>query len=84
MTAPVGCLLAVDACADHHVEALLDQPRDHHARARRVVGRVAVGEHIDVGIDIGEHAPHHVALALVGLAPHHRARGLSNINRAVG
>ena len=42
-------------------------------RARRVVGGVAVDQHVDVGLDVGEHAPHHVALALVRLAPHHGA-----------
>ena len=62
---PVGRLLAVDAHRHDHVERAFDQPRDHLARARRVVGRVAVDQHVHVRVDVGEHAPHHVALALM-------------------
>ena len=84
MAAPVGRFFAVDTRADDHVEPLLNEPRDHRARARRIIGRVPVGEHINVSVHIGEHAPHHIALALMRLATDDRTRGLSNINRAVG
>ena len=84
VAAPIGGLLLVDARRHHHVEPLLDQPRDHGARARGIVGRVAVDQHVDVGVDVGEHAPHHVALALVGLSPHHRAGRAGDLGGAVG
>ena len=64
VTGAIGRLLAVDAIADHHVEPVGEQPLDHGRRARRVVGGVAIDQHVDVGFDVGEHAPHHVALAL--------------------
>ena len=66
---------AIDPRRHHHVEAIFHQARDHGAHARRVVGGVAVDQHVDVGLDVGEHAPHHVALALVRLAPDHRTGG---------
>ena len=31
----------------------------------RVISRIAVDEHIDVRFNVGEHAPHNVALALM-------------------
>ena len=60
----VGGHFAVDAVGDHHVEPVLEQPLDHAGGARRVVGRVAIDQHVDVGLYVGEHAPHHVAFAL--------------------
>ena len=39
-------------------------------RARRIVGGVAVDQHVDVGFDVVEHPPHHVTFALMGLAAH--------------
>ena len=41
---------------------------DHAPRARRVVGAVAVDEHIHLGLDVREHAAHDVAFALEGFA----------------
>ena len=73
MAGAIGRLIAVDAGRHHHVEPLLDQFADHRRRARRVVGRVAVDQDVDVGFDVVEHAPHHVALALMRLAAHHGA-----------
>ena len=64
----IGRLLAIDPDRADHVEPLGHELADHRARARRVVGGVAVDQHVDVGLDIGEHAPHHAALALVLLA----------------
>ena len=52
--------------------------------ARRVVGGVAVDQHVDVGVDVGEHAPHHAALALVLLAPDDGAGLGRRLDGAVG
>ena len=57
---------------------------DHAARARRVVGGVAVDQHVDVGVDVGEHAPHHAALALVLLAADDGAGPGRRLDGAVG
>ena len=84
MTGAIGRLVLVDAGGDHHVEPLVDQLRDHAARARRVVGGVAIDQHVDVGLDVGEHAPDHVAFALVRLAAHHGAGGARDLDGAVG
>ena len=84
MAAPISGRLAVDARAHDHVEPLLDQPGDHGARARRVIGRVTVGQHVNVGIHIGEHAPHHIALALMTSRAAPPRRRLSDFNGAVG
>ncbi len=46
------------------------QRLDHARRAGGIVGRIAIDQHVDIGIDIGEHPPHHVALALAAFAAH--------------
>jgi len=84
MAGPVGGLLAVGARRHHHVEPLGNELVDHRRRARRIVGRIAVHQHVNIGFDVVEHAPHHVAFALMGLAADHGA-GLPGCGyRAVG
>ncbi len=68
MPGPVGGLVLLDAQSDHHVEVLVDQRIDHSRRRGGVIGRVAVDQQIDVGLDIGKHPPDHVALALAAFA----------------
>ena len=53
------------ARADDHVELLVEQQVDHRRRRGGIVGQVAVGHDVDVGVDVGEHAPDDVALALL-------------------
>ena len=84
MTGPVGGVVRLDTCADHHVELLRSEALDQHRRRRRVVGHVAVGEYVDVGVNVGEHAPDHVALALVGLAADDSAGCAGDLGRSVG
>ena len=50
-------------------------------RGAGVIGVVAVHQHIDVGLDVGEHAAHDIALALAQsrvrtMAPASRARAM--------
>ncbi len=53
---------------NRHVGAF-GQERDHQiGGVFRPVGAVAVRHHIDVGIDVGEHAADHMALALAAFA----------------
>ena len=84
MAAAVGRLLPIDARRDHHVEPVFEESRDHGRRGRRVIGRIAVDQNVDVRVHVGEHAPHHVALALVRLPPHHGAGRARNLDGAVG
>jgi hypothetical protein len=83
VTRTVSRLLLIDPGADNHVEPLLDEPRDHRMRARGVIGCIAVDQHVNVGIDVGKHSPHHVALALMHLPPHQRAGGACDVDRAI-
>ena len=83
MTRTIGRFLLIDPCADDHIEPLLDEPCDHRACARGVVGCIAINQHVNVGIDVGEHSPHHVALALMHLPPHQRAGGAREVDRAI-
>ena len=54
---------------------IVEQAVDHLRRGGGVVGAVAVDQHIDVGLDVGEHAAHDIALALQRLAADDRAGG---------
>jgi hypothetical protein len=47
--------------------------------ARRIVGRIAVGENIDIGVDVGQHAADDIALALKHLAPDDSACGRGGV-----
>ena len=44
------------------VETIVEKPLDHGRSLRWVVGPVTVGHDIDIGIDVGEHAPEHSTL----------------------
>ena len=83
MAAAIGVLLLVAPGADHHVELVCEQQVDHRRRRLRVVGQVAVGHDVDVGIDVGEHAPDDVALALLPLGTNDRAGLGRDLARAV-
>ena len=83
MARPVGRDRLVDAKTDHHVEMFGQQLFDHAGRAGRVIGGIAIDQHIDVGVDVGEHPPHHMALALVPLAAHLGAGLAGDRNGAV-
>ena len=84
MAGPIGRLYLVDALADHHVEVFAHELLDHARRARRIIGRIAIDQHIDIGVDVGEHAPHHIALALAAFAAHLGAGRPRDLDGAVG
>ena len=65
--AAIGVLLLVFAGADDHVELLVEEHVDHRRRGLGIVGEVAVGHDVDVGLDVREHAADDVALALLAL-----------------
>ena len=83
MAAAIGLLELRLAGADDHVELLVEQLADQCRRGRRVIGRVAVGHHVDVRLDVGEHAADDMALALHPLGADDRARLGGNLAGAV-
>ena len=84
MAGTISCLLLIDAEAHHHVEMIAHQSVDHLAGARRVVGRIAIDQHVHIGVDVGEHSSHHMTLALTALGAHLRTRIARHRNGAVG
>ena len=83
VAAAIGLLLLVAAGADDHVELLGEEQVDHRRRGLGIVGQVAVGHHINVGVDVGEHAADDVALALLALGADDRAGLGRDLARAV-
>ncbi len=79
----VGGLAVGDAHAGDHIEAFVQQQAHHLGGGGGVVGVVAVHQHIHIGLDVGEHPPHHMALALQGFAPDGGAGGARYLGRAV-
>ena len=65
----------MDAPRGQKIGAVVDHAGDHAWRCSSVIGIVAIHQHIDIGFDVGEHAPDHIALALAVFAAHHRALG---------
>ena len=84
MAAAIRRLVAIDARGNHHVEPLFDEHTDHCWCARRVVGRVTIDQHVDFGFHVVKHPPHHVALALIGLAADHGARRPRRFDGTIG
>jgi len=69
----------VEKLLSEHLDMVVGFRVDHARGARSVIGRIAIDQHINVGIDVGEHAPDHMPLALAALAAHDgagRARDL--------
>ncbi len=83
MAAAIGVLLVVPPGADDHVELVRDKLIDHRRRRLGIVGEVAVRHDIDVGVDVGEHPPHDMSLALLPLGAHHGARLRGDLARPV-
>ena len=81
-------LLAVgavgDAVAHGHVRRIGRERGQKVAGGLGRVGVVAVDHEVAIGLDVAEHASHHVALALAGLPAHHRPGRRGNVRGAVG
>jgi hypothetical protein len=63
------------ARADSHVGLGSQQCVDELRRVFRRIGTVAINHHVNVGLDVGEHAPHDVTFALARFADDGRAVG---------
>jgi len=83
MTAAIGLDRLPHPAADHHVELLVEKALDQRRNGGRVVGRVAIGHDIDVGIDVGEHAADDIALALHPFGANNRAGGCGDLTGAI-
>ncbi len=70
MPRAISGLARRDAPPRHDIEILGDQLAHQRGRHEGVVSVVAVDQHIDVRLDIGEHPAHHIAFALARFAAH--------------
>src|SRR5262249_54652991 len=66
------------------IKPVLKETGYHDAGACRVVSCVAIDQNIQVGIDVGEHSPYYVPLALMHFTPHQCPSGTSDLDRPVG
>ena len=78
MARPIGSPSLIDPKSHHHVQMIRQQRLDHARGAGGVVSSVAVDQHVDICIDVGEHAADHMALALPTLSSHLRT-GLARL-----
>ncbi len=83
MAGAIGRGVGVHPPAGHQVELLGDELGYQLGRLGRVIGVVAVGQHIDVGLHVGEHPAHDVAFALPPLVAHDGARLARHLGGAV-
>jgi len=67
VTGSVGLRSGGGADGIDHVRLLTKHRFNQALDAGRVIGVIAVDHHIDIGLDIGEHAPDDVAFALLRL-----------------
>ena len=84
MPSPVGVHALGHSRAVDEVEALVDRTADHPRGGLGVIGRVAVHQHKDIGVNVGEHATNDISLSLARLAADNRARSLSDVDCAIG
>src|SRR5579872_4693460 len=83
MTCTIGRPLGREPAPDYHIERLGGENLDHLRSDRRLVGVIAIDEHVDIGIDVAEHPPDDVTLALHGLVADDRACGLGARRRVI-
>jgi hypothetical protein len=67
-----------------HVGMFAQHMSDEHWGRRRVIGAVAIRHDVNVGIDIGEHAPHHMAFAALIFNDESRTRRQRFLSCEVG
>ena len=79
-----GSVFLVVADAGDEVEVVADERCHHLRRARCIVRRVAVGHHVDVGIDFREHPAHDAALAGTRFVADDCTGGPGNVAGAIG
>src|SRR5258708_32118626 len=67
----------------HHVQPAFDQLPYHRRSSRRVIGRVAVGHHIDIGINVCKTPADDVALSWRQFGSNYRTSSTSYIHGIV-
>src|SRR5215472_5711358 len=75
---------AAAALAIDEIELVAQELVDEIRGGAGVIGVVAIDQDVDVGFDVGEHAAHHVALALQRLVTDDRPGVAGNHHAAVG
>ncbi len=81
---PVSGIVRLAAYAVHQIERTCPGAVDHRRCQRRIIGIVAIRHHIEIGLDVTEHAADDVAFALQRLVPHHRTGLPGDRRRIVG
>jgi hypothetical protein len=66
------------------VKIFVDRPANHPWGGFSFIGRVAVHQYKEVGVDVGEHAANDIPFPLARLVANNRARGASDVDCAVG
>ena len=74
MTRAIGGGVGVYAAGCEQVAAGFAHHLHHAGRRARVISVVAIHQNINVGLDVGKHAAHDIALALTRLGTDHGAR----------
>ena len=75
VAAAVGLFFGMDAAADNHGEAVIDEALHEFGRAGGVVGVIAIDGDKDIGVDFTEHAAHDTAFALLRFGADDRSGG---------
>jgi hypothetical protein len=70
--------------AINEVEIFLDRSANHARGSLSFISRVAVHQHKDVGVNVGEHATDDISLSLTRLITNNRARSVSDVDSAIG
>lgn len=83
MAWPIRGLGDRTSCPYHHVQLAFDQLPYHRRSSRRVIGRVAVGHHIDVGINVCKHPADDVALSWRRFCSNYRPRSAGYTHSAI-
>ena len=83
MAEAVGRLDRGHARAVDHVELSVEQRAHHFAHGLGIVGVVAVHQHVNIGVDVAEHAAHDVAFSWEGFMADDGARAGRDFGRVV-
>ena len=83
MASSVGLHAPRHACAIDEVEIFFNHPADHARSGLGFVGRITVHQHINVGVNVGEHAADNISLSLASLVANNRARRPGDVDGAI-
>ena len=83
MATAVGRRFA-DPGAHHHIAGTVEQQGNEAWSTRRVVGGISIDQHIEIGLNVAEHPPHHIPLTLARFVADYGTGGAGLVGSAVG